>query len=268
MKTRSIFLIPLLLLAGLFLRLSSGVQAAPAGQQTQYATPTPGADGRIIYVVQSGDTCLRIQLITGVSQDYLITTNHLDQNCTIQVGQKLVIGLGGPAAETPTPGPSPTSSPVPPTATPEVGGSAVVCVMVYDDLNGDALRQATEPAIPGGVISLTSLTGTYSQTLTTTVPADATAYQGSCFPDVPAGKYSVSAAVPDGYNPTTALTFSLDAVNAGDTYDVIFGAQTKTIPSGQNGGGGRSLLLGFLGVLFLLGGIGLGVYTWRIIRQK
>jgi LysM repeat protein len=268
MKTRSIFFITLLLLAGLFLWLSAGVRAAPADQQVQYATPTPGPDGRIIYIVQSGDTCLRIQLITGVSQDYLITTNHLDQNCTIQVGQKLVIGLGGPAAETATPGPSPTPSPVPPTPTPEVGGSAEVCVMVFDDLNGDALRQATEPAIPGGVISLTSLSGTYSQTLTTTVPSDPTAYQGSCFTDVPAGKYTVSAAVPDGYNPTTALTFTLDALNPGETDEFDFGAQAKTTTSGQNAGGGRSLLLGVLGVFFLLGGIGLGVYTWRIMRKK
>jgi hypothetical protein len=85
---------------------------------------------------------------------------------------------------------------------------------------------------------------------------------------VPAGKYTVSAAVPDGYNPTTALTFSLDAVNPGDTYQFVFGAQAKTTTTGQNGGGGRSLLLGALGVLFLLGGIGLGVYTWRIMRKK
>jgi len=267
MKTRLSLLLPLLLLTGLLLWLATGVRAAPADQAAQYATPTPGSDGRIIYVVQSGDTCLRIQLLTGVSQEYLITTNHLDSNCTIQVGQKLVIGLGGPAAETDTPGPSPTPSPVPPTSTPAVSGSAEVCVMLYNDLNGDALHQTSEPALAGGAISLTSLSGTYSQTQTTTVPADPTAYQGICFQNVPEGKYSVSAAVPDGYNATTDLTYTLTSVNPGDTLYVVFGAQARTTSSTQNGSG-HSPLLGILGVLFLLAAVGLGVYAWRLMRKK
>lgn len=266
MKIRLIVLAGLLLTAAVYGWLSAGVQAAPADLQEQYATPTAGPDGRILYTVQPGDTCLRIQLLTGISVEYIRTTNHLDENCTLQIGQKIMIGIGGPAAESPTPGPSPTPSPIPPTPTLKAGGTAKVCVLMYDDLNGDGLRQTVEPAIAGGALSLTSLTGTYSATLTTVIPSDPEAYQGTCFTDVPEGKYTVSAAVPAEYNPTTGLTTSLEKVSAGDTSFVDFGAQEKTVVT-DGGTGGRSPLLGIIGVLFLLGGVGLGIYAWRILRK-
>lgn len=258
------------LVAFLLLRLSFGALAAPAAQGQSYATPTPGPDGRIIYLVQEGDSCLRITLLTGVSMEYLRQTNHLDENCSIVTGQQLVIGIGGPAAASPTPGPSPTPTPLQPTPTPSSGGTAQVCVSLYNDGNGDGLRQAntdalgeyipagTEPIVEGGAISLTSLTGTYSQTLDTVG-----GYNPVCFIDVPEGEYSVSAAVPDGYNPTTVLSNTLK-VSPGDTSHVGFGAQVKSQPMAESESGGRSPLLGILGALLLLVGIGLGVYAWRM----
>ena len=91
----------------------------------------------------------------------------------------------------------------------------------------------TKGAIAGAAISLTSDDGTYSQTLTSVINPDATAYQGMCFANVPPGKYSVSVAAPDGYNPTMNLTSSLD-VNPGDLISVNFGAQPKAADSGSN----------------------------------
>jgi len=267
MKTRAIILLTFLLIGGLTAWFASEVQAAPESQVQQINSPTPGPDGRILYVVQEGDTCGKISLLFGVSIDYLRTTNHLDTDCTLQAGKAIMIGNGGPAADTPTPGPSPTPTAVPPTVTPQAGGAAQVCVLLYADVNGDGLRQSTEPAIAGGAISLTSLTGTYSQTLTTSIPADANAYQGTCFNDVPEGKYTVTVGVPDGYNATTDLTTTLDEVSAGQTIDIDFGAQAKTGEQSSGGGSGHSPLLGILGVLFLLGGVGLGVYAWRVMRK-
>ncbi|HEX7568793.1 MAG TPA: hypothetical protein VF355_09545, partial [Anaerolineaceae bacterium] len=115
--------------------------------------------------------------------------------------------------------------------------------------------------------SLTSLDATYSQTLTTAINPDATAYQGMCFTDVPMGKYNVSAAAPDGYNPTINLTSSMD-VSAGDIAYIDYGVQLKTVLGTGNPGNKRTPLLGILGAVFLLAGIGIGVYVWSSLRKK
>jgi hypothetical protein len=108
----------------------------------------------------------------------------------------------------------------------------------------------------GGAVSLTSLTGPYSQTLNTAVGLDPV-----CFTDVPGGKYTVSAAVPDGFNPTTVLSSEVE-VNPGDSVYVNFGAQIK-VETAPEVGKKASPLLGVFGALVLLVGIGLGVYAWR-----
>jgi len=90
MRNKRILVIAILLTAFLLARLPFAALAAPAAQVQTYATPTPGADGRIIYVVEEGDNCLRISLMTGVSMEYLRQTNHLDENCTILTGQQLI----------------------------------------------------------------------------------------------------------------------------------------------------------------------------------
>ncbi len=258
---------------GIFLLLMQSalaVQAAPLPQGFQFATPTPRPDGRIIYIVQPGDSCLRISLLTGISVDELRTLNRLDADCTLRENQELLLGFGGPAAASPTPGPSPTPTPVLPTPTPVSGGAGEVCVLLYNDLNGDSLRQekedesgtvaeGTEPAIPGGAVSLSNRAGTYSQTRNTEA-----GLQPICFADVPQGVYNVSVAVPDGYNPTTTLsnTFTLDA---GSTVYIAFGAQEKSlgvISAGEGDGAGS--ILGWVGGLLLLGGLGLGVYAARM----
>ncbi|HEY5270527.1 MAG TPA: SdrD B-like domain-containing protein [Anaerolineales bacterium] len=267
MKTKALLLVSVFLIILGLGWISSGVQAAPGEPLVGYPSPTPGPDGRIIYIVKAGDTCEQISILYGVTQDYLRLTNQLDANCSLREGQQLMIGVGGPAAASPTPGPSPSPTIALPTATPGAGGMAEVCVLVYDDVNGDGLRQTTESAIPGAAISLTSLDGTYSQTLTTAINPDATAYQGMCFTNVPMGKYNVSAAAPDGYNPTINLTSSVDA-SAGDIAYIDYGAQLKTVVVTGNPGNKRMPLLGILGAVFLLAGIGIGVYVWSSLRKK
>jgi len=263
---------PLLFIAIVFLTLgaawiSSGVQAAPGIQQVAYPSPTPGPDGRIIYIVKAGDTCEQISLMYGVSLEYLRLTNQLDENCTLREGQPLMLGVGGPSSASPTPGPSQEPTAVIPTATPDAGGNAEVCVLVYDDLNGDGLRQTTEKAIAGAALSLTSLDGTFSQTLTTSINPDAAVYQGMCFTNVPMGEYNVSAAAPDGYNPTINLSSRVD-VTPGDTAYIDYGAQLKTVPEAGPSVKKTSPLLGILGALFLLAGIGLGVYVFFMLKKK
>jgi hypothetical protein len=266
MKTKPVLAI-FLFAAGVLLLWSQIPVAASSDQQVAYPSPTPGPDGRIIYIVKAGETCTQISLLYGVTVEYIRTTNLLDENCTLREGQALMIGVGAASGGSPTPGPSPTPTPVIPTATPSAGGSAQVCVLVFDDANGNALRQASEAAIAGAAISLTSDDGTYSQSLTSVINPDATAYPGMCFNNVPPGNYTVSVAAPDGYNPTMNMTSKL-VVDPGDLITVNFGAQSKSVDTGSPAGNGPSPLLGLIGAALLLGGIGIGVYSWSMLRKK
>jgi hypothetical protein len=267
MRFKGLLVVIILIVLLGFAWIGSGAQAASGNFQVAYPSPTPGPDGRIIYVVKAGDTCEQISLLYGVSIEYLRTTNQLDANCSLREGQKLMLGVGGPSVASPTPGPSQTPTAALPTATPGAGGIADVCVLVYNDENGDGLRQPSEKAIAGAAISLTSVDGVYSQTLTSTINPDATLYQGMCFKNVPMGKYNVSAAAPDGYNPTINLTSIVD-VTPGDLAYIDYGAQLKTIAQTNLPKNETSPLLGIIGTLFLLGGIGIGVYVWILMRKK
>ena len=135
--------------------------AAPEPQYTSIPTPTPGPDGRIIYIVQEGDTLWRISAITGISLEELRRLNDLAENDIILPGDRLLLGLGDPSDIPPTAGPAPTPTSDIPTPTPMVG-VGIICVSVFDDTNGDALRQEEEPDLAGSAISISNLAGTVS----------------------------------------------------------------------------------------------------------
>lgn len=258
------FFILLILVSLLLLGLWLPVNAAPAGQQV-IPTPTAGADGRIIYIVQPGETCTRVALLNGISIERLRQLNSkLDENCTLIEGQELLVGIisvaGTPAGDaSPTPG-VPTITPTP------LAGITEVCILLFNDENGNALREETEPAVAGGAVSVTEINGEYSAAQNTVIPDDPEAYQGICFSDLPEGTYNITVGIPDNYNPTMELNYSL-AVNAGDRAFVDFGIQSKDIVvdpgAADDGGGGTSPVLGIMGALFLLGGAALGYYAWR-----
>jgi murein DD-endopeptidase MepM/ murein hydrolase activator NlpD len=256
----------LLLLLGMFLPFS-GADAAP---DAQFVTSTPGPDGRIMYTVVEGDSCLQVALLHGITVPQLRQFNtRLDEDCTLTIGQQIVVGLAQP--EAPTPGPAPTQPSPTATVTP-VSGTTEVCVLLFDDKNGDALRQETEYGIDGGAVSLTNLNGSYSETLNTTSAIDPDTLEPvrSCFLDVPGGEYNVSMAVPDAYNPTMLVSYNL-TVKAGDRASVDFGAQSKTITVSEPADieqGSRSSMLGIFGFLLLLGGAGLGYYAYRSGQPK
>jgi murein DD-endopeptidase MepM/ murein hydrolase activator NlpD len=249
-----------LLLFGLWLPAN----AAP-GMQQIIPTATPGADGRILYVVQPGDSCFRVAAIHGISVEQLRQLNSkLDENCNLIEGQELLIGIVSMAG-TPTAGPSPT--PAPPTASPTpFTGTTEICVLLFNDSNGNALREETEPAVAGGAVSVTENNGEYSAAQDTIIPADPDAYQGICFSNVPEGSYNITVGVPENYNPTMVLNSSLD-VNAGDRAFVDFGIQSKDIVADAGAVPQNepktSPLFGIIGGLLLAGGAALGYYAWR-----
>lgn len=262
---KPIFLLALIALVGaVLISLAAPAQAAPLRQMTPFPTPTPGPDGRITYVVQPGDTLLRISLISAVSIDELRGLNNL-LNDNIIAGQSLLLGLGGPSETTPTPGPSPTPTPILPTPSPQPGFGEL-CILLYNDVNGDAIRQEEEPSVPEGAISVNDRTGSVSFT-TPTEPGT----EHQCFTELAEGEYSISVGVPDGYNPTTLTSYVIN-LRAGDTTYLDFGAQVSSKANLQESAppesGGRSPLLGILGGLVLLVGIGLAVFAGRLMRTR
>ncbi len=272
MKIRTTFFLLIFFLAilviGLMLPVNS-VTAAPPAQG--FITATPGPDGRILYTVVADDTCSSVALKHGITIQQLRAYNtHLDPDCNLSVGQQLIVGLVQ-VQTGPTPGPLPTPTLSALTATPFTG-TTEVCVLLFNDLNGDALRQTNELGVEGGAVSLTNLNGSYSKTLNTTSETDPNTGEPipACFKDVPAGDYNVGMAVPDGYNPTMQLSYKI-TIKAGDRASISFGAQSKTEtvsqPVTENQPTGSSSL-GLLGVLLLLGGLGLGYYAYRSSQPK
>lgn len=259
-----LFILVALILFGMWLPAN----ASPSVQQ--FPTATPGPDGRILYIVQAGDNCFRVAALNSITIEQLRQLNSkLDENCTIVEGQELLVGIIS-VAGTPTAGPSPTLSP--PTVTPTpLTGTTEVCILLFDDINGNANREETEPAVAGGAVSLTENNGEYSAALDTVIPADPTVYQGVCFSDIPEGSYNITVGIPDNYNPTTELNYSLD-VNAGDRAFVPFGIQSKDIVADPTqtdpDTGSKTPLLGIIGIFLLLGGAGVGYYAWRSSRPE
>lgn len=224
-----------------------------------YETPTARPDGRVIYIVQEGDSCLRIEILTGVKVADLIALNRLDQACTIIPGKEILLTVITPQPS-PTPNPNITNTPLLPTPTP-YNGNGSVCVLLYDDKNGNATREETEIPIAGGAISITDRLGQVSKTASTTAAIDPVCEE------IPEGEYNISMAIPGGYNATTTLNLQNVKVQAGDLAILEFGAQVSTAPQAaeapaeqQTSGGGTGLLLAIIGGLLVIMGIGLGVY--------
>lgn len=246
-----------------FCLTSLDTSAAPLAQLTPFPTPTPGPDGRIIYIVKPNDTILRISLIAGVTIDDLRGLNNLIDDVIVP-GQELLLGLGGPSAITPTPGPSPTPTQAIPTPSPEPG-LAILCVLVYDDVNGDAIRQEEEQSIAQSEISVNDRLGTISLTATT-----ASGLDPHCFSDLPEGEYNITVAIPEGYNSTTISSYVLEILAGDETY-LDFGAQANSETQADapvSTEEGRSPLLGIIGGIFLVAGAALAVFAGRFFKSK
>jgi hypothetical protein len=147
---------------------------------------------------------------------------------------------------------------------------------LYEDVNGDAIRQEEELSLPDGAISVNDRLGEVS--LTADTPSGGISENlfpepeelgFICFEGLEPGDYNVTVAIPDGYNPTTPLSFAT-RLFFGDETLMAFGAQPnsdtlvqKSIPIIR----ANSPLLGVFGILILLVGIGLGIYILLFQRR-
>ena len=206
------------LLIGLLTFLFLGMMACTVSGQA-ILTPTPDPDGNIFYIIKENDSCMSISLTMGIDLPTLRQLNNLDEQCTLIVGTRLL--LGRYETPTPTPGPSPTPTPITPTPTP-YNGYGQVCVYLFEDENGDGIVGEFEYGVSGGAVSITKRNG--SDNFTGLTAGD----DLLCFPEVPEGDYNISVAPPTDYNPTTNMNYAL-TVKAGDNSQINFGAQKSSV---------------------------------------
>lgn len=249
-----------LLVAGLIVFLSlSLIRPAAIQAQVLYFTPTPNENGQIFYTVKEGDTCISVSLLNQVSLDELRRLNNLDAACVLITGTRLLLGTVEPQ---PTSAIQPTETPILPSPTP-FRGTGRVCIVLFNDVNGNALAEDGENAIPGGAVSITDRLGRVSLTGETSASLE----DPTCFDNLEEGEYNISVAIPQGYNPTTLLNYALK-VSAGDNSVLDFGAQlsSQAVPTPVSEGG-RSPLMAVMGGIILLAGLGLAIYA-RLLSRK
>lgn len=247
--------------------LAAELPPAPLAQPTAFPTPTPGPDGRIVYTVQEGDSPWRIAAIAGITIEELMAMNGLQSGDYITPGMQLELGTGGPPQPTGAAVSAiATATPLPVTPTPMVG-TGEICVLLFEDINGDGRLDTGEPALAGGQISVADASGVVSAEYTSEALDLEVDPAGFCFEDLMNGDYNVSAAVPEGYNPTTGLNAPV-ILEPGDIKYLQFGAQPSAGLANGGGGGGRSTLLGALGLLLLVAAGALGYYATRLSRRS
>ncbi|TFH37484.1 MAG: LysM peptidoglycan-binding domain-containing protein [Anaerolineales bacterium] len=239
-------------------------------QPTSFPTPTPGQDGRITYQVQEGDSLWVIAAIAGISLEELMALNGIQPGDFISPGMELELGRAGPAAQPTAAQPDAQASPSGPTLTPTpIVGTAEICVLLFQDVNGDGRLEETELALEGGQVSVVDIHGVVAGEYTTEALLDQEELIGYCFTNLETGDYNVSAAVPPAYNATTSLNAPV-SIHPGDIKYLQFGAQPSSALLGNDGagGGGRSGLLGLIGLLLLVAAGGLGFYASRLSKNQ
>jgi len=224
--------------------------------QAVIATPTPGADGRIIYIVKENDTCISIALLMGISEQELRELNNLAaEDCQfIFAGQELLVGI----VEEPTPEPTPEASPEP-TPTPFKGNGSI-CIYLFHDENGNALAEETELPLPGGAVSIVDRLNTVNLTGDTDDSGEPL-----CFSEIPEGDYNISVAIPEGYNPTTVMNYAI-TIGAGEVSTVDFGAQPGSGLRPTFDQESPSPWMLALGIFFIAAGVGLWFYVRKMGR--
>ncbi len=164
------------------------------------------------------------------------------ENLTVQI--KAQANAPAPiAAVTATPqGQLPPTAAPPPTPT-----TGQICVLAYNDRNGDREQGTDENLLAGVVFTLSDASGPRESYTTDGVS------EPHCFPDLQPGSYPVSAKPPANYSVTTEKT-TVIALNGGMKTDLSFGARrggpvpTPTLVGGAAG----SSLLGSAGRVILI----------------
>lgn len=240
-------------------------------------TVTPQPDGSIIHTVNSGESCTGIAVAYNISLDDLYSQNSLsnDKCRFIFPGQKLTIRppqQPTPAPPTPTLDAAAMAETPSEVAAPPAQANGSICVMGFEDKNGNGIPEPIEPKLAGITFEVNNGTQVIA---TYTTEAQKESY---CFKEVPPGSYVVSW-TGEALTPTNEQSWSV-TLEPGTTASHQFGAQTGDGENGETGSisgptqqdGGlpawaMALLLA-IGVMLLLSGMGVAGYFVLMRRAK
>jgi LysM repeat protein len=257
----------------------------PAGS---IVTATPQADGSIVHTVHSGESCDGIAVTYGVTRQDILKLNNLSSCSIISVGQKLIIKPAGSVS----PGGSDTSGgttggdtadggatqeATEAATAPEVAAAqttGTICVMGYDDKNGNGIREPAESKLAGMTFTVSAATGPVANYTTDGVA------EPHCFAQLEPGSYTVKWDG-GGLTPSGDQTWSVN-LTAGSTASREFGAMSGTDSAtggtGTKGavdsGGSTGLptwaiaLIGAFGVILFMGGLGVAGYFLLLRRTN
>lgn len=269
----------------------SPTQPAPPQQQPdgEYQVATPDANGRIVHTVQEGDMLGTIASLYGVTIQQIVDLNNLASHNFVVLGQQLVIKTGEgapepstteepPEAETTEPPPEtdateepettePPATDVEPPAAEEPLGTGTLCVLSFEDVNGNAARDPQEPNLAGVTFVLSDGGEAVSRYTTDGIS------EPYCFAELVPGTYEVTW-TGDHFAPTSEQSWQVE-VSSGDILSHEFGAQPRGVAGeasdeGASEGGMPNwlvALLGSLGVVAVLIGIGAGVY-FAVVKPR
>ena len=250
--------------------LNVGGTSAPTTQATAGATeipkpsPTPGAPtsgGPVTYTVKSGDTLSSIAAQFNLSLDQLLTYNSITKGTPLLVGQTLIVGA---PAVTPTPSLKPTqAATLAPTPTASASTSVStplgLCLLAFDDVNGNGTRDSGEGLAAGVKFDVKSADGQSVAAYTSDGVKEP-----DCLTNLPDGRYSIEVTPPAGQSATTDTRWSLSLLS-GTAVNIAFGSQSApaaatatpsvqptAVPAATASGNGSSSLTLLVGGAFVL----------------
>jgi len=161
---------------------------------------------------------------------YSISTTPDVWAVLLPAGSTVSIAFGDQATPTPTPTstrtrtPTPTATPTStPTSTPTTG---IICVLAFNDLNGNGQRDTGEPLLAGATITVTN-----SSSVVVGVRTTDGVNEPHCFASLTPDTYRVEEQNPAGYPVSTTPDVWAVPLSAGSTVNIAFGDQPPPTPT-------------------------------------
>ncbi len=195
------------------------VVQATAAAYVPAPTATPLPDGSIVHTVRAGDTLYAIAYDYDVPADQIIALNAISDPGWLIVGQELIISRPGgviAAAATPETAITPPATLPLPESTPQVQAQTDVpaggklCVLAFQDVNQDGLKQSEELLLPAVTFTIRGAAGEPARHTTNGIQ------EPYCL-DALTGQYQVIAQAAGGYKATLGNAYLLMVDQSGPT---------------------------------------------------